>query len=77
MCGKTRGKYIGESIIFPEDTAIFEGEYAFPIGINNHSFKAALRKRLDLGDRPVGCYGHEFEAFVYVDGDEVFTRVYE
>ena len=59
-CGKTLGWY-GED----GNTAYYTGEYAIPIGFNNHSFNLAISNQENKGKSPRGTYGWEFESFIY------------
>ena len=62
QCGKVKGKYLDNH------KAIYYGECAVPIGINNHSFYTAVRKS---GNR------NDFSAFVVKRDYTDFLKINE
>lgn len=61
-CGNTGGRYLDHK------KAVYSGEFAVPLGINNHSMLAAVMDQLDSGT------GIEFTAFVISKNDKNFER---
>jgi hypothetical protein len=61
-CGETRGRYVGDI------DAIYSGEPAVPLGIENSSFAKAVTLQPPYGD------GYRFEAFVIPMKCAAFTK---
>lgn len=62
-CGKTKGKYI-DSL-----RAVYSGDHAIPIGIDNYDFIKALNSQPEKG------IGKIFNAFVIPKKCETFIKV--
>lgn len=63
-CGLTKGKYIDNL------NAVFSGEFAIPMGVDNNSFREALLIYNDMNFQ----YGPNFKAFIITEPCKTFKR---